>query len=119
MDGSSKELLFPLYVMGANMCLFCDECKSMIEKWLMLLEKKNCYNVLSIKPTELSKCIKCGSTNIAVEYHKGRVIGYFNYNNPCSEEEHLHFTCRTCQYDWMDETEDNKLIGKLTGEKGK
>lgn len=48
------------------------------------------------------KCIKCGSKDIAISYHEGRLMGDCEYNQKCrwEEKEHLSHYCRTCGYDW-------------------
>ena len=55
-------------------------------------------------------CPKCGSAEALVRWHPGKgrygdggcgffakVVGY---------SEHLHVTCRTCQYEWMEDSLD-------------
>lgn len=55
----------------------------------------------------MSVCEKCGHDDISVAFHK---IGCDREDCNCAEcsygshnkchEEHLHYHCRTCRYDW-------------------
>ncbi len=53
-------------------------------------------------------CIKCGRNDISIDYHKfgtdtpGCSLDY----DPGNVSEHLHYTCRTCGYDWTGPTAD-------------
>jgi hypothetical protein len=69
-----------------------------------------------LKKTTGIACMKCGGTDILTRYHKS---GKDCWDGCCCEyclpgelkgiEEHLHRTCRTCQYDWRDPC--NKALG--------
>lgn len=58
------------------------------------------------------RCQKCGGTDVLVRYHpdaswKGcrTATGQkFSWRNT----EHLHMTCRTCQWDWCEATKDSR-----------
>ena len=61
------------------------------------------------------KCAKCGSDDILVRWHgKGgdhrsrdyAVCEKYGRDNGNPPGEHLHFHCRTCQWDWFTETAD-------------
>lgn len=58
-------------------------------------------------------CAKCGGSDVATFYHaRGcdrehcscKNCGYSDHAK--SHDEHLHFYCRTCQFDWIGATVD-------------
>lgn len=59
-------------------------------------------------------CVKCGSEDIGVTYHKQ---GCDNARCSCAtclygshakqHAEHLHYHCRVCQFDWTGPTNDS------------
>ena len=50
-------------------------------------------------------CAKCGGQNIGVAYHESRRDCLY-YNQSAIEQEHLHYNCRTCGYNWSGPTKD-------------
>lgn len=59
----------------------------------------------------MSACEKCGGEDIGVTYHKRgctqpycdcATCSYGSHNK--QHTEHLHYTCRTCRYDWTGPT---------------
>ena len=57
------------------------------------------------------QCIKCSNEDINTSYHKAT-----SYSTECnsrgmanSEEEHLHYHCRSCGYDWIQPCDDAKV----------
>lgn len=57
-----------------------------------------------------SSCVKCGGNDILTRWHPGHgrygTNGCGYYAKVVVYVEHLHRTCRTCQYEWADETLD-------------
>jgi len=51
------------------------------------------------------KCIKCGCTDIGTSYHSSIYSCRWGNHNR-EDDEHLHLTCRKCQYDWCEPTKD-------------
>lgn len=51
-------------------------------------------------------CIKCGGDAIHMSYHRGARYCLWGSHADGSGE-HLHYTCRTCQYDWSCPTLDS------------
>ena len=54
-------------------------------------------------------CIKCGGSDIHTSWHAA--CGYPKCTwggNISSEEEHLHYSCRNCGYDWSGDTRDHR-----------
>ena len=43
------------------------------------------------------RCARCGSANISLAWPAG-----------CPDAEHIHYTCRTCHYDWTGPTKDHE-----------
>jgi hypothetical protein len=61
------------------------------------------YDVNKSLPTDPENCIKCGSNNIITVYHESsRKCGYNSFNK--KSKEHLHYTCKNCNYDWTGST---------------
>lgn len=62
-------------------------------------------------------CVKCGGDDLLIRwhgagaYHRSRTGASCHsdygewHGNPTGE--HLHVTCRTCQFDWFEDTLDN------------
>lgn len=57
-------------------------------------------------------CVKCRGTDISTTFHKG--AGYYDgcggsvkRRHSMRDGEHLHRTCRTCQWDWCDPPADS------------
>lgn len=51
------------------------------------------------------RCEKCGGTDIGTAYHKAHALSWYDcsYSSHTKRSsEHLHHTCRTCQWDWCD-----------------
>ena len=54
------------------------------------------------------RCRKCGSEDCLTEYHKSDMDRAGGNNYSCRHDErnfkgeHLHRTCRNCQYEWSD-----------------
>jgi DNA-directed RNA polymerase subunit M/transcription elongation factor TFIIS len=57
-------------------------------------------------------CPKCGGNDVLVRWHRAQARGDFwttceqkrsvlDSDRPKSAEEHLHYHCRRCQYDWI------------------
>ena len=68
------------------------------------------------------KCIKCGSVDIATQYHANN-LGYVHMKSPatlrCPQQvnsEHLFRYCRNCSYGWTNPCDDS--LGSLTLGKG-
>ncbi len=65
------------------------------------------------KPGTPEQCVKCGCAALAVVYHPPY---RFAFENGCSSKkfhsiefnEHLHYVCQTCHYDWTGPTKDQK-----------
>ena len=66
-----------------------------------------CGASLSIRERVEASCEKCGGTDIGTAYHKQGCstlgctctsCGYNVHNK--RHDEHLHYTCRTCRFDW-------------------
>jgi predicted nucleic-acid-binding Zn-ribbon protein len=55
-------------------------------------------------------CVKCGSTDINTSYHRSYgmsiLAGGCGWTNLRGHGEHLHKTCRNCQYEWAEATLD-------------
>lgn len=49
-------------------------------------------------------CPKCEHNNIDVKWHDGKNCGLFAKVKEYFE--HLHYTCRQCEYEWITETID-------------
>lgn len=72
--------------------------------------------------TKKLSCVKCGSTDILVEWHRKSTFEFPNEiaGDTCGEhrsildeyprepKEHLHYHCRGCQYEWTGPTLDSK-----------
>ncbi|MCI0558282.1 MAG: hypothetical protein MN733_07280 [Nitrososphaera sp.] len=56
-------------------------------------------------------CVKCNSTTVhRIEYHEtAKDCRPFSMRQS-SNNEHLHFRCATCSYDWIEETHDKKRV---------
>jgi hypothetical protein len=55
-------------------------------------------------------CSKCGGEDILVRWHTGGRYGTGGcgyYAKVVQPSEHLHCTCRSCQYEWAEDTLDN------------
>lgn len=55
------------------------------------------------------ECVKCGGTDILVRWHRGGLYGLTGCGygaKVVDPVEHLHATCRTCQYEWLEDTLD-------------
>jgi hypothetical protein len=48
-------------------------------------------------------CPKCGATGLKTKWHRE------NYGCTRNGAEHLHWTCKECDYDWSEPTNDAKL----------
>ncbi len=66
------------------------------------------------------KCSKCASDKISTAYHNGRCSMYIVHNR--RDDEHLHYYCQRCSYDWtgdtLDKNSDNSFKDFLTSKKG-
>lgn len=53
-------------------------------------------------------CPKCASEDVATSFHRDRWLcnPHSRFTNNSESGEHLHYTCRTCQYDWTGVTAD-------------
>lgn len=46
-------------------------------------------------------CEKCGGSDIWMRYHRGRWADGCSYGSYTkTDDEHLHYGCRTCGWDW-------------------
>jgi len=63
------------------------------------------------EPTVERRCVKCGGEDILVRWHPGHgrygTGGCGFHAKVVVYSEHLHCTCRTCQYEWGEDTLDN------------
>jgi hypothetical protein len=61
----------------------------------------------------MSACVKCGSTDIAVVWHEERKFPQLAScgwgSRARSSQEHLHYYCGGCHYDWTGPTRDQVL----------
>ncbi|MDI6788001.1 MAG: hypothetical protein QME51_06490 [Planctomycetota bacterium] len=51
-------------------------------------------------------CPKCGKEDIAIEHHKDDSYRY-GYGVVCVDE-HLHYTCWHCSYDWTGDCKEKE-----------
>jgi RNA polymerase subunit RPABC4/transcription elongation factor Spt4 len=77
---------------------------------------------------EIISCIKCGSTDISTDWHRG--LSESDLEPRCDRDEreatgkkgeHLHRHCRNCHYQWRDAlnppTKSESLTGSITATK--
>ena len=60
-------------------------------------------------------CPKCGNNDISVSWHKDdNDCGWTWWRNGRGtvQGEHLHYTCRRCQYSWIGPTADSQPKGE-------
>lgn len=61
-------------------------------------------------------CVKCGGSEIRMVYHRpgcGRekcsCVTCWEGSNETRHDEHLHFHCQTCRFDWTGDVLDGSL----------
>lgn len=110
----------------------CDieGCGTLSHVFQMNIFQKYRWLSMDNRNTAHHSCKKCFSGNYSVRYHSGidptkkpHCCGRSDVNKKF--EEHLHYYCRTCKYDWVEEISNGSTVSAVAGnvsgggEKGK
>lgn len=60
----------------------------------------------------MSRCSKCGSADTFKAYHSTWIDCQRSCCYSSSTDEHLHYFCRTCEWDWTGETFDKRGLAE-------